>query len=296
MASAPRDLYALPVPELTFEVPSSEGLPIRGRLAVAPRSRGRTVVCVHGFKGFGRWGFWPDAALRLVRAGFHAVRFDFSHSGLGQDGESFTETQLFESGTFTQEADDLKRVLTALSSSAAPGGGRVDPRRIGLLAHSRGSVAALAAAAAPKLGIRSVVLWNPIARLMRWDAEASERWRADGFWEVANARTGQLFRMGLDLLDDAEANGEALDPERNAARVEVPVLTLVGTEDTSVSPEEGRAIARSVPQPLSSLKEIPAGHTLGAAHPMTGVSPTLEAAFDATLRHFSATISEEGSA
>ncbi len=283
------------MPEIGFELPSSEGFPIRGRLSLSPRSRGRAVVCVHGFKGFSRWGFWPDAALRLARAGFHAIRFDFSHAGIGEDGSSFTETALFESGTFTQEADDLRRVLLAFGGPRPPGGGRVDARRLGLLAHSRGSVSAMAAAASPKLGIRSVVLWNPIGRVMRWDAVAREQWRADGFWETANARTGQLFRMGIDLLDDAEANGEPLDPERNAARVEVPVLTVVGPDDTSVSPQEGRAIARAVPGPLSTLREIlGAGHTLGAVHPFTGAPPPLEAAFEATLSHFFSTIPEEG--
>src|SRR5512141_2779256 len=112
--------------DVAFEIRSSEGLPIRGRLALSSRSRGRTVVCVHGFKGFARWGFWPDVAARLVRRGLHAVRFDFSHAGVGENGESFTETALFESGTYSQEADDLRRVLHALASPDAPGGGRVD--------------------------------------------------------------------------------------------------------------------------------------------------------------------------
>jgi pimeloyl-ACP methyl ester carboxylesterase len=282
------------MPEIPFEIPSSDGLPIRGRLAVSPRSRGRTIVCVHGFKGFLRWGFWPDAAARLVRKGFHAVRFDFSHAGVGEDGESFTETALFESGTFSQEADDLRRVLLAFAGAEPPGAGRVDATRIGLLAHSRGSVAALAAAAAPKLGVRSVALWNPIARLMRWEKETRARWRSDGFWEVANARTGQLFRMGVDLLDDAEANAESLDPERNAGRVEVPVFVVVAGNDTSVSPDEGRAIAAAVAKPLASLREISGtGHTFGAAHPFSGATPELNAAFEATLWHFLRTMEEK---
>lgn len=280
--------------DVSFEVKSSEGLPIRGRLAISSRSRGRTVVCVHGFKGFARWGFWPDAAARLVRRGFHAVRFDFSHAGVGENGESFTETALFESGTYSQEADDLRRVLLALASSEAPGGGRVDPSRIGILAHSRGSVPALEAAANPRLRIASVVLWNPVARLMRWDSATRERWRADGFWEVANARTGQVFRMGIDLLEDAEANAETLDPERNAAKVEIPVLTVVAAEDTSVPPAEGRAVAQAVPQPLATLREIPGtGHTFGATHPLTAATPELEAVYETTLEHFTRTIPEE---
>jgi uncharacterized protein len=289
----PPDCSLPRMPEIAFEIPSSEGLPIRGRLAVSSRSRGRTVVCVHGFKGFLRWGFWPDAATRLVRKGFHAVRFDFSHAGVGEDGESFTETALFESGTFSQEADDLRRVLLAFAGADPPGGGRVDPTQIGLLAHSRGSVAALAAAATPRLGVRSVALWNPIGRLMRWDRETRARWRSEGFWEVANARTGQLFRMAPDLLDDAEANSETLDPERNAARVEVPVLVVVSGDDTSVAPADGRAIAAALPKPLAFLREISGtGHTFGAAHPFTGATPELDGAFEATLWHFMRTMEE----
>lgn len=280
--------------DISFELKSSEGLPIRGRLALSPRSGGRAVVCVHGFKGFSRWGFWPDAAARLVRRGFHAIRFDFSHAGVGENGESFTEIALFESGTFSQEADDLQRLLRALAGSDAPGGGRVDPAKMGLLAHSRGSVPALAAAATSRLGVASVVLWNPVARLARWDEETRALWRKKGFWEVANARTGQVFRMGVELLDDAEANAEGLDPERNAARVEIPVLTVVATEDTSVPAAEGRAVAQAVPAPLATLREITgAGHTFGAVHPYTGATPELEAVYEATLTHFTDTIPEE---
>jgi alpha-beta hydrolase superfamily lysophospholipase len=280
--------------DIPFELKSSEGLPIRGRLSLSPRSAGRTVVCVHGFKGFLRWGFWPEISARLVRKGFHCVRFDFSHVGVGADGESFTETALFESGTFSQEADDLKRLLRAFAASDPPGEGRIDPSKIGLLAHSRGSVPALAAAAMPRLGIASVALWNPIARLARWDEETRALWRKKGYWEVANARTGQVFRMGVELLDDAEANGEALDPERNAERVEIPVLTVVATEDTSVSASEGRAVAQAVPAPLATLREITgANHTFGAGHPFAGPTPELEAALEATLTHFANTIPEE---
>src|SRR5215471_14867609 len=123
--------------DVVFDLKSSEGLPIRGRLALSPKSQGRTIIFVHGFKGFSRWGFWPDFAARLVRRGFHCARFDFSHAGVGENGESFTETALFESGTFSQEADDLRRLVLGFGAPDPPGDGKVDPARIGLLAHSR---------------------------------------------------------------------------------------------------------------------------------------------------------------
>lgn len=275
--------------EIMFEIPSADGLTIRAHLALAPESRGRAVVCVHGFKGFSAWGFWPETSRRLVAAGFHALRFDFSHAGVGLDGETFTETAIFEAGTFSGEASDLDTLLRALPEASE---GRVDPRRVGILAHSRGSVAALAAAAARRA--RSAVLWNPISHLMRWDEATRARWRAEGYWQVANTRTAQVFRMRPALLDDAEANAGALDPDRNAARAEIPILTVVAREDGSVSPEEGRRVARSVPAPLGSLREIgETGHTFGATHPFSGTGPPLEAALAATLDHFSRTLPEE---
>lgn len=248
------------------------------------------VVCVHGFKGFKDWGFWPTVSSRLEDVGVATVRFNFSHSGIGEDREGFTETAAFESGTYSREIEDLRAVLSALDSGRLPGG-HAAPARVGLLAHSRGAVAALAAAASPEFPVRSVALWNPVASVMWWDDEARRRWREKGFWEVINARTGQAFRMRTDLLDDAERNADRLDPRGNAAKLEVPLLVVVAMDDESVPPAAGRSLARAVPVSLGSLVELPAtGHTFGATHPPSTSAPALELAIAATARHFSATL------
>jgi uncharacterized protein len=274
-----------------FSFLTDEGLPIRGDLHL-PASPGPLVVCVHGFKGFKDWGFWPETARRLHAAGYAVVRFNFSHSGIGEDLEDFGEPALFESGTYSREVADLRAVLSWLSRGTA-GDSRIDLSRIGFLGHSRGSVASLAVAASGEFPVRSVVLWNPVSRLLWWSEEERRRWRTKGYWEVVNARTGQVFRVTTALLDDAEGNGERLEPIVNAGRLETRLLVVVARADESVPPESGVRLAREAPAPLGSLVEIPdTGHTFGATHPFAATPAPLEEAIRATIEHFDRTLRE----
>jgi alpha-beta hydrolase superfamily lysophospholipase len=152
-----------------FSFQSSEGLPIRGDLHSPDRRGVPVVVCIHGFKGFKDWGFWPEMASRLGAAGYGVVRFNFTHSGIGADLETFSEVALFESGTYTREVEDLREVLSGLTERRLPGSEGLDVSRVGLLAHSRGSVSALAVAASGEFPVRSVVLWNPVSSVLWWD-------------------------------------------------------------------------------------------------------------------------------
>jgi dienelactone hydrolase len=286
-----------------FSFPNDEGLPIRGDFQPPERVGGPVVVCVHGFKGFKDWGFWPETASRLSKAGYGVVRFNFSHSGVGPDFQTFSEPELFETGTFTREVEDLREVLSRLaargfggpqgpplSGHRLPGAGGMDVSRVGLLAHSRGGVSALAVAASGEFPVRSVALWNPVASVSWWDEDVRERWRKTGSWEVMNKRTGQVFRVKTALLDDAEGNRGRLDPVGNAERLRVPILAVVAEADESVPPASGRRLA-SAAGPLGSLSEIAGtGHTFGAAHPFAGPTPALEEAILATREHFDRTL------
>ena len=248
-------------------------------------------MCVHGFKGFKDWGFWPETARRLSDAGYWVVRFNFSHSGVGEDLQSFSEAGLFESGTYSAEVADLRRVVGAAVTGELPSADRMDASRIGLLGHSRGSVSTLAVAASGEFPVRSAVLWNPVSRVMWWDREQRRQWREKGYWEVVNARTRQVFRISTALLDDAEQNEAALDPVGNARRLEVPLLAVVASEDESVPGENGRRLARAAPAGSGSIAEIAGtGHTFGAVHPFAGATPALDEAIRSTRDHFEATL------
>ncbi|HMF08566.1 MAG TPA: hypothetical protein VKJ00_05480 [Thermoanaerobaculia bacterium] len=274
----------------SFRFANAEGLLIRGDVH-APAGRGPVVVCVHGFKGFKDWGFWPQTAERLVRAGMGAVRFNFAHSGVGEDLERFGEPRLFESGTYSREVSDLREVLVRLAGKDLPGAADLDTARIGLLAHSRGAISAVALAASEDGPVRSVALWNPVATALWWSEEERRRWRERGFWEVVNTRTREIFRITTALLDDAESNGDRLDPVSNARRLAVPLSVVVARGDESVSPESGRRLARAAPSSLATLTEIEdSGHTFGAVHPFAGSTPAFDRAIGAAVEHFARTL------
>jgi uncharacterized protein len=273
-----------------FSFPNDEGLPVRGEVQPPERIGGPVVVCVHGFKGFKDWGFWPETSTRLSMAGYGVVRFNFAHSGIGPDFQTFSEPGLFETGTYTREVEDLREVLSRLAARGLPGTQVVDVSRVGLLAHSRGAVSALAVAASGEFPVRSVALWNPVSSVSWWNEELREQWRKTGFWEVVNTRTGQVFRVKTALLDDAEGNRGRLDPVGNAERLRVPLLSVVAAADESVAPASGRRLA-SAAGLLGSLREIAGtGHTFGAAHPFAGPTPALEEAVLATREHFDRTL------
>jgi uncharacterized protein len=278
-----------------FSFPNDEGFPIRGDFQPPERVGGPVVVCVHGFKGFKDWGFWPETSTRLSKAGYGVVRFNFAHSGIGPDFQTFSEPGLFETGTYTREVEDLREILSRLAARSLPGGEVPDVSRVGLLAHSRGAISALAVAASGEFPVRSVALWNPVSSVSWWDEEVRERWRKAGFQEVVNTRTGQVFRVKTALLDDAEGNRGRLDPVANAERLRVPLLSVVATADESVAPASGRRLASAAGQ-FGSLHEIAGtGHTFGAAHPFPGPTPALEEAIRATREHFDRTLSRASS-
>ncbi|HEX3235189.1 MAG TPA: alpha/beta fold hydrolase [Gemmatimonadales bacterium] len=254
---------------------------VRGGGRESPRP---AVVVVHGFKGFKDWGMFPPLAERLARAGFTAVTFNLSGSGVDDVGE-FSLPEQFAHNTFTAELTDLGRVVEAVMRGEL---GVAPPSCLGLLGHSRGGgVAVLHTARDPR--IEALVTWSAISTVDRWPASERAEWRDAGVKEVRNARTGQVLPLYPDVLDDIECNHAALDISMAASRVGVPWLIVHGASDESVPLEEGERLAAAAPGGSSRLLRIEhAGHTFGAAHPWKGSTPELERAVEASVAAFSA--------
>ncbi|MGD8726494.1 MAG: hypothetical protein PVH40_02560, partial [Gemmatimonadales bacterium] len=119
-----------------FELEGVDGKPLRGEVRTAARGVDRPgVVICHGFKGFRAWGFFPHLATRVARAGMTAVTFNFSGSGVGPDGESFSEPERFGHATISNDLVDLQAVADALREGRLAPGLAV-PTRLGLFGHS----------------------------------------------------------------------------------------------------------------------------------------------------------------
>jgi dienelactone hydrolase len=274
----------------SFELRNRDGRPLGGDLRCGDDAGERPVVVVcHGFKGFKNWGFFPYLGERLSRAGFAAVGFNFSGSGVGAGQESFTELDRFAADTTTQQLDDLGAVLDAVERGEI-GAGCADRRRVAVLGHSRGGATAILRARADRR-LRAVVTWAGISTLQRWSESEASAWRRRGYTEVLNTRTGQILRMNVSYLDDLAANGERYDVLRAVSELEVPLLVVHGGDDTSVPAREARALHAAARPGRAELLVIPdTGHTFGAVHPWQDSNPALERAIDHTIAWLQATL------
>jgi|SRR5690348_4774347 uncharacterized protein len=259
-----------------------------GEILIDVRAGGRAtprpaVVLVHGFKGFKDWGLWPSFAERIARAGFSAVSFNLSGSGVDDSGE-FVFPERFGHNTFSAELQDLSRVVDALVAGEL---GVAAAGPIGLFGHSRGGgIAVLHTADDPR--VRALVTWAAISTVDRWPSERRAAWRSSGTIPVTNARTGQVIPLYPDVLDDVEAHSHALDIEAAARRIAVPWLIVHGTDDEAVALIEGERLAAAGPAATTRFVTVPhAGHTFGAAHPWRGPAADTERVMDETLSFFS---------
>ena len=270
-------------PPLVWVVPGDPARVVRAvveRPAAAGDAARPCVLLLHGFKGFSEWGFFPELARRLARAGIVAVRMNASGSGVGPDLETFTELEAFERDTPSRQLEDLalahERILIDVEG--------VDAARFGLFGHSRGAAGVLLHAAR-RGDVGALVTWSAVDRYDRFGPEEKEQWRARGFLPVRNARTGQVLRVGLDFLEDVERNAERLDVLSACARIRSPVLVVHGTADEAVELECSRRIAAALEHAERSWIEG-AGHTFGATHPLRAVEKPLDGVLSATVAHF----------
>lgn len=261
----------------------SSGLPLRVHLH-RPAGAGPhpTVVICHGFKGFANWGFLPWIAESLRAAGHAAVRFDFTHNGVGEDGETFDRLDLFERNRFGYELHDLDVVASTIEAGRDGLGEVLDRDRLHLLGHSRGGgIAILAASEHPERWKRLVTL-AAISHVERLGPQEIAILEREGRLPIHNARTGQDMPIGRALLEDVRAHRARYDIATAAARLPQPWLLAHGDADTTVPIEEGRALA-DAGRRVEALWLRGGSHTLDATHPFSAPSPELEQFAAATI-------------
>lgn len=261
----------------SFQLTGADGGPLRGDVCRSKDARPAVVIC-HGFKGFKDWGFYPTVTDRLARAGFAVVSFNYSGSGVGEDGLTFSEPERFGHGTYANHLRDLDVVLHALRA----GGFGPSPTSLGLLGHSMGGgIAVLRAAADP--AVKVLVTWAATARFGRlWRSDQVEEWRRTGKLDVTNQRTGQILPLYTDMLKDWENNRAALDVPAAAGRVRVPWLIVHGAGDESVPPSDAQDLLARAPTARTLIVEG-TGHTFGIAHPWAGSTAAFDRVLDATV-------------
>ena len=264
-----------------FSLTGADGGPLRGEIRSAGGPRPAVVIC-HGFKGFKDWGYFPVTADRFAQAGFAAVSFNFSGSGVGEPGDRFNEPERFRHNTYSNELVDLGIVVAALRRGSLGD----PPTSVGILGHSMGGgVAVLETASEPC--ITALVTWAATARFGRlWRSDQIPEWRRTGTLEIVNQRTGERLPLATDILDDLEGNRSRLDPLGCAALIRVPWLVVHGAADESVPATDAEELAARAPGSRLLLVEN-IGHTFGIKHPWSGSTPQFDRVLEESVDWFS---------
>lgn len=252
---------------------------IRGEARIPEDASGVVVIC-HGFKGFAKFSFFPHVAEELASAGFRAITFDFSGSGVGEDRENFTNREAFTDNTFLQELDDLDAVVTEARVRDWIEGG------YGLFGHSRGGgIAILHAARDPS--VEALVTWAAISHAQRWSPEIVADWRQQGYIDIPNARTGDVIPLSTKLLHEIEEHAETrLNIPAAAERIRAPWLIVHGSEDETVPHQEAERL-KSLAHTNAKLRILEGvNHSFGGKHPLPEVTPTLEEVTRETVEFF----------
>ena len=263
-----------------FDIPCADGLFIRGEVFPAGSPLGSVIIC-HGFKGFAHWGFFPYLARTLAENGLTAITFDFSGSGIGRDRETFSQPDAFTRNTFSKEQEDIENVVDYARRK------KIIDGKFGLFGHSRGGGMAIIYAAAQDSEVKSLVTWASIGRTNWWTPEEAVIWHQRGYVEITNSRTGQVMRLGTDLLEDVELHGNTkLNIAGAAAKVKVPWLIIHGTGDETVRSIEAERLHELSPR-ISTLRLVEgANHGFDAKHPLSEVPPVLEKVVLETVKFF----------
>lgn len=279
-----------------FKLTGADGAPIRGDIYLPDADRAPLVVVLHGFKGFKDWGFFPWLGQLLASEGLAAACINFSHSGIGENPETFERLDLFERDTWSRRLFDIRQVLDAARHGLLTDKALPNPARIGLLGHSMGGAAALLTALnEPR--VRSIVTLAGVAYANRIpDDVARAQIEGQGHVAIENARTRQVMRIGRAFFEEIWQRPQAFDVLEAARRVSVPWLLIHGADDSTVPLEEAHALLEAANTGDSGGERVRlltldgTGHTFGAAYPFTSPTLELEQAALAAAAHFRRTL------
>ena len=241
------------------------------------------LILVHGFKGFKDWGFFPYAGDYFAKKGFFVITFNFSHNGIGEGKNEFTELNKFAENTFSLEVAELNEVIDAYLNSFF--GGKAN-KGIGIAGHSRGGAIALLCAK-NRAEVKAVSVWSSVSKLDRYSERQKDEWRRKGVFNILNTRTKQVMPLNLTLLDDIENNRDSLSIQNAVRNLSRPLLIVHGENDLAVPFQEAEQLLDWSDKRISDLAKIDkAGHTYDIVHPFEGSNPKFETVLGKTEKFF----------
>jgi pimeloyl-ACP methyl ester carboxylesterase len=242
-------------------------------------TRGTLVIC-HGFKGFKDWGMFPHAGKELAD-GLDVVLFNFSHNGVGEDLENFTELEKFAKETYSRDLEDLDFLLHTIEDGKLPVKRQPLTAPIFLLGHSRGAAISLIHAFDHPTKVAGVISWNGVTQVDIYGEKEKEEMRKIGRAYIQNARTKQEMPLDRSILEDMEAHKIRFDILERVKTSIVPIVLIQGTEDSKRLREGSERMTKAREDVV--WHQVEGGnHTFNAVHPFKGETPALKDAIRLT--------------
>ncbi len=257
-----------------WEIPGAEGETIFGDCHMPDGDAKGVVLIAHGFKGYKDYGMFPRIAQTMCAAGFIAHRFNFSHSGMTNNIETFERPDLFERDTWNKQVHDYRAVTDAVAGGTIAGQGL---RHI-MFGHSKGGVSALLTAGrfahddswVKPVGIVTAAAPSECNNLM---PEMEEELYEKGFLVSPSARTGQDLHIGRDFLAEQDDDPVGHDLLALVENIVCPILVIHGDDDPTVPHSCAVQIVENA-QKAGGLIIEGANHVFNVVNPLADDAPS----------------------
>lgn len=250
--------------DVAWSIQGANDQPIFGNTHLPEANpRGGLLIC-HGFKGYKDYGFFPELARCAAQHQLMAYRFNFSHSGMTNNVETFERPDLFERDTWSKQVYDVNAVMRAIASGVLPGAGLP----LILFGHSRGGITASLVASRNGSRVAGLVAAAAPHQGDALDKQQKRLLREQGFLASPSSRTGQNLRVGREWLEEIEAAPSNSDPLIAIRSIACPIMLIHGSADHTVPLASVQLLAQAADERARIVVIDDASHTFDAPNPL----------------------------
>ncbi len=249
-----------------WSISGSRGEAILGNTHIPRKDPIGVIVIAHGFKGYKDYGMFPRIASTCAAVGLVAHRFNFSHSGMTNEIETFERPDLFERDTWNRQVEDLRAIVTGIDTGHLAG----NTLPLILFGHSRGGVAVLLAVGrgALSVSVAGVVTAAAPAMCLSLNEDQQEELLRAGSLVSPSGRTGQDLRVGRAFLQEQINDPDDHDLLALCGNITCPALIIHGEDDPTVPAESARQIVEAIGSKDARDVRIPGGnHVFNTPNP-----------------------------
>ncbi len=218
------------------------------------------IVFIHGYMGFKDWGAWNLVMNFFNKKRYGFLKYNVSHNGCSiENPTEFVDLNSFRKNNYMKEIEDFESIMAEIGRFSKK------PQKIHLIGHSRGGGIALLQSR--HASVDSICTWAAIASIEDRFPKGKdlEEWKKNGVYYRFNGRTQQNMPHDYNQYENFLQNKERLNIKKYCINADIPIQVIHGTNDYSVSLEEGRKISDWAKTKLIEINDTQ--HTFDSKHP-----------------------------